>query len=239
MIDYNSEDDDQEGIPLHHQRAFGAGVKRKRIEFVRQSDPTENLTATTSSPKESVGDLYLSIVGLSKKPKPGEEVVEGCTPSADSHVASGLLAASAPALLGAKTSICAICNYSTAGQTADQHASSLAHQLSQPHSHPPSNIDRASVGYTYMSSYGYDADARVGLGASGLGRLHPVRAVDREAKDKLGIGAIKEEKVKVKKETLDAGKVRKMETQNKKKEKRMRDLMYGNDEVNKYLGLEL
>lgn len=233
MNNYTSEDDDHEDIPLHRQRAFGAGIKRKRIEFVRQSEPSGNVTATLSAPKSSVGDLYLSIVGLSKKPKLNDEVIKGSTSQAAAS------AATAPALSGAHPTICPTCNFPTTGQTPDQHAASLAHQFSLPHSHPPSAIDRASIGYKYMNAYGYDADARRGLGASGSGRLHPVRAVDREAKDKLGIGAVKEEKVKVKRETLDAGKVRKMDAEKRNREKKMRDLVYGNDEVNKYLGLEL
>jgi len=139
-----------------------------------------------------------------------------------------------------KSTICPTCNQSVDPNDPTAHSTTLHHQLSLPHSHPPSALNRTSMGYTYLSSYGFDVDARLGLGASGSGRLHPVRASNRADKDKLGIGATKEEKTeRIRREGLDAGEAKKMEEGKKKKEQRMRDLVYGSDEVNKYLGIEL
>jgi hypothetical protein len=72
--DVNYEDEDY-FIPLEDQRVFGAGIKRKRIPFVRPAyeDSTFKLTSASSrdssatqSRATSVADQYLSIV-LSKK----------------------------------------------------------------------------------------------------------------------------------------------------------------------------
>ncbi|KAL1962889.1 hypothetical protein VTN77DRAFT_9067 [Rasamsonia byssochlamydoides] len=65
-------DDEDYFLPLEDQRVFGAGIKRKRVPFVRPSDhatlstTTEQSTTTTarqtSEPAPSVADRYLSIV---------------------------------------------------------------------------------------------------------------------------------------------------------------------------------
>ena len=54
--------DDKDSTPLEAQRVFGAGLKRKRIDFV----PAESLSSTDVAPQpntsSSIGDRYLSIV---------------------------------------------------------------------------------------------------------------------------------------------------------------------------------
>lgn len=72
MSQSNYEDEDY-FIPLEDQRVFGAGIKRKRVPFVRASDDLQ----TTSAPPvnqsvRSVADIYSSIV-LSKRSKKGTE----------------------------------------------------------------------------------------------------------------------------------------------------------------------
>ena len=267
-------DDEYDEIPLHRLRPFGAGIKRKRIEFVPQSSATESTLTASPAAKASLGDVYLSIVLPKKKQAVAvqEEADRGAVITKgdveDSHGATtdrpGLPAkvrivpappAPAPAVLSVdassgpsshasdpntKSTICPTCNQSVDPNDPTAHSTTLHHQLSLPHSHPPSALNRTSMGYTYLSSYGFDVDARLGLGASGSGRLHPVRASNRADKDKLGIGATKEEKTeRIRREGLDAGEAKKMEEGKKKKEQRMRDLVYGSDEVNKYLGIEL
>jgi hypothetical protein len=256
---YDQDDDDDE-IPLHRLRPFGAGIKRKRIEFVPQSSATESVL-TVPAAKASLGDLYLSIVlPKNKQVVAVQDVVQDVLEKADNRpdtsaavknaeeiaIAPAVqpvdetLASSSTAEPHSSTTICPTCNQPIDPADPTLHSKTLAHQLSLPHSHPPSALNRTSMGYTYLSSYGFDVDARLGLGASGSGRLHPVRASNRADKDKLGIGATKEEKAeRIRREGLDAGGVRKEEEGKRKRDQRMRDLVYGSDEVNKYLGVEL
>jgi G-patch domain len=64
--DYEDED---YFIPLEDQRVFGAGIKRKRVPFVRASDDLQTTSAPPSNePATSVADQYLAIV-MSKKHK--------------------------------------------------------------------------------------------------------------------------------------------------------------------------
>ena len=39
-----ADQDEQDDIPLHHKRAFGSGLKRKKVEFVRAQDPDDYIT---------------------------------------------------------------------------------------------------------------------------------------------------------------------------------------------------
>lgn len=64
-------DDEDYFVPLEDQRVFGAGIKRKRVPFVRASDDlvtTATPAPTSNTPARSVADIYSSIV-LSKKLK--------------------------------------------------------------------------------------------------------------------------------------------------------------------------
>ena len=251
------DDDEYDETPLHRLRPFGAGIKRKRIEFVPQSSATES-ALTAPATKASLSDLYLSIVLPKKKHAVAvQEDVEATKDKSDRRLdhAAEVNIAPIQALLPTEEDLappspaaeprlssttCPDCNQPIDPSDPTPHSTTLHHQLSLPHSHPPSALNRTSMGYTYLSSYGFDVDARLGLGASGSGRLHPVRASNRADKDKLGIGATKEEKAeRIRREGLDAGGVRKEEESKKKREQRMRDLVYGSDEVNKYLGVEL
>lgn len=96
-----------------------------------------------------------------------------------------------------------------------------------------------------MKKQGYDVDARVGLGANGQGILFPI--VPKEKKDKLGLGADRQDYKKkkvfggasaadVRQGMLDAGKVRKLAKIDKRKHEKLQRMFYGNDEVEKYLG---
>ncbi|KAL1977387.1 hypothetical protein VTN31DRAFT_246 [Thermomyces dupontii] len=72
-----NDQDDEYFVPSADQRVFGAGIKRKRVAFVRpSSDATLTTTATSSneseeasSPGSRVADQYLAIVMGKKKKK--------------------------------------------------------------------------------------------------------------------------------------------------------------------------
>ncbi|OKL61312.1 hypothetical protein UA08_03556 [Talaromyces atroroseus] len=62
-------EDEDYFVPLEDQRVFGAGIKRKRVPFVRASDDLRTTSAPPSNePVTSVADQYLAIV-MSKKHK--------------------------------------------------------------------------------------------------------------------------------------------------------------------------
>lgn len=58
--------------------------------------------------------------------------------------------------------------------------------MSLPRTHTPSSIDRSRMGLKYMEKYGFDVDARRGLGATGEGILHPI--IPKEKRDNYGLG---------------------------------------------------
>ncbi|KAF5722780.1 G-patch domain-containing protein [Fusarium mundagurra] len=163
--DASDESHDEEDIPLHYKRAFGAGLKRQRVEFVPAQDPDAGTTTTITPAKStdtSIGDLYASIVlkpAKDKDTKASEEEPEEICPDCKLPISS----------------------------TSQPHEASFAHQVSLTHSHPPSALDRSRMGLKALKSQGWDPDARRGLGREGEGMRYPIKVVAKE--DTLGIGA--------------------------------------------------
>ena len=227
MASQDASDDDD--VPLHHRKAFGSGIRRQKVTFVRASSPGLDTTsqAVATSNNSSVGDLYLSLV-LPSEPstEPGSE---GNTPKD-------------------RDLVCEVCkmplrktpgNEAPAEPPTRKHEASLVHQVCLTHSHPPSAIDRTRRGLAVLESYGWDPDSRQGLGSTGQGIQHPIKAVPKE--DTLGLGLVvpKEFRDKVKKkkpQKLDAKQCRKMADEDKRKSDRLRRHFYGNDALDKYLG---
>lgn len=93
------------------------------------------------------------------------------------------------------------------------------------------------MGLNYLEAYGWDPDARAGLGAAQQGIQFPLKPKAKE--DTLGIGVVvpkdlpKKEK---KPQKLDAGRVRKMAQEDKKRTARIQRQFYGNSDLEKYLG---
>ncbi|EED22135.1 G-patch domain protein, putative [Talaromyces stipitatus ATCC 10500] len=82
-------DDEDYFVPLEDQRIFGAGIKRKRVPFVRASDDLHATTTTAplnNKSARSVADIYSAIV-LSKKHKKdtNNENIQEKTPVAESE----------------------------------------------------------------------------------------------------------------------------------------------------------
>ena len=120
-------------------------------------------------------------------------------------------------------------------QDATSYEPGISNQLCARHSHPPSSIDRRRKGLAILQKYGWDPDAGRGLGASESGRLHPIKA--KLKNDSTGIGAKHEApNLKPKEQKLDAGKVVKREKEERKKTERWREIFYGRDDLEKYLG---
>ncbi|PFH63410.1 hypothetical protein XA68_10063 [Ophiocordyceps unilateralis] len=159
--DKNDEEEvDDEDIPLHRKKPFGAGLKRKRVEFVPATEADGDAVATTTT-ASSAADLYASVVLGGREPErlsTSEKQPEMCV-------------------------VCSI-PITTSSQ---QHALSLAHQVSLVHTHPPSALDRSRMGLRTLQSHGWDPDARRGLGLHGEGARFPLKTKAKH--DNRGVGA--------------------------------------------------
>lgn len=182
-----SDHEEHDDIPLHHKRAFGAGLKRKKVEFVRAQDPDDYISTLPSTrPTNSVvGDLYASIVlGSSSSNSSVPDRTKAISTDAENGRAESTSdhpSAQQP------VATCPVCSLAIT-TTVEAHEASLAHQVSLEHSHPPSALDRSRMGLRALASQGWDPDARVGLGrAGGEGARYPIRVTPKE--DVLGVGA--------------------------------------------------
>ncbi|PNS18440.1 hypothetical protein CAC42_6257 [Sphaceloma murrayae] len=226
-------DDDEYEVPLKDQRFFGAGIKRKRVPFVPSSDSTLATTSTTSpSTGEGVRNAYLDIVLRRRQSASNEKFTSNSEGEKQLNESRNV-------------KVCSICRLPISMiEGGKRHEATIAHQICLPHSHPPSAVDRQRKGLTILEGHGWDPDQRQGLGVTGEGRLHPVRA--QEKLDRLGLGHNKDDseikssrtlqQVKPAVQKLDAGKVRLLESESKRKDKQMRDLFYRDEDVERYLG---
>ncbi|KAK5660263.1 hypothetical protein OQA88_12802 [Cercophora sp. LCS_1] len=230
-------EDDYSDTPLQHLRPFGSGLHKKKIAFVPASnlDATSTLTAPNNKP-EDISQIYLNLVLPSgpQKPKP-------------------------PPASPSQPQICEICNLPlsplppnapetksdtkpdttiTSHTHTHTHSQTIAHQLSLPHSHPPSALDRSRMGLSYLSTHGWDPDSRKGLGSLQQGIQYPIKA--KAKNDTLGIGITIPKNLpppKPKERLLDAGKVRKQAERERRKAERLRKELFGRgDDLEKYLG---
>ncbi|OAP62712.1 hypothetical protein AYL99_01939 [Fonsecaea erecta] len=216
-------------LPPQDQRVFGAGIRRKKINFVPASSSDTQLPSSTPSTSTSAASRYLAIV----LPHAGD------TRSKDAEAD----------LSPEPQALCAVCNQpisSTEDALSTNHETSIAHQVCLKHSHPPSDLDRDRVGLRYLSSYGWDPDSRRGLGAREEGIRVPIKT--KEKNDTAGLReTIDEDEVTVAKKKhnakkkedkivkLDAKQVRIMDHEAKKRAEKLRQLFYGPD-LKKYLG---
>lgn len=153
---------DESDVPLHHKTPFGAGLKHRRVEFVRATEREPGSEAQDEEERgRAASDLYASIfLG-----GPSE---------------AGAAAAAGAAAKEPDGEMCAVCALPVT-PLLRQHEASLAH------SHPPAALDRARMGLRTLQAQGWDPDARRGLGAAGQGERVPVKA--RAKHDLLSVGA--------------------------------------------------
>ena len=222
-----NDSDDEYTVPLAYPAPYGAGLKKKGIKFV-----SAGTLATSSNTQAQSGDdianSYLALV-LDRPLVP---------PSAVSK--SDLQDVQTQEEPMAK---CQTCNLPLNDAEGVEHHTSLAHQVSLAHIHPPSSIDRTRKGFAYLKEQGWDPDSRRGLGLQDEGILRPVQAVEK--KDKAGIGDRSRSstpgkgavaKVQKGQQGLDPKALRKLEQQRDKRGKRLHEMFYMDDEVAKYLG---
>jgi len=241
------DDDDEYEIPLRDQRYFGAGLKRKRVRFVpstEQNQPLGSVSLPTTPRSSSAADRYLSIVlgqsntaeRASSAPAAEQVTVVPIQAKEPGATENDATFEDTEPLHNAGALYCDLCRRSIAADvTKAAHERSIAHQISLQHSYPPSHVDRERKGLAVLQDHGWDPDSRLGLGAKGEGILQPIKAVDNP--NKAGVGArLAPAKLKEKPVKLDAGRVRRLEQEGKKKAERLRNSFYMSDDVQKYLG---
>ncbi|KAL8649281.1 MAG: hypothetical protein Q9226_005644, partial [Calogaya cf. arnoldii] len=226
----SSGDESEYFIPLKDQSVFGAGIRRKKIDFVPSNGDDQHLASASTT--QGAGNRYLSIVLNRPNSHNGTET-DKRQDFADLPTTSA--------------SICEICRLPIGSKDVEaevrsskSHETSLAHQICLQHSHPPSHLDRSRQGLRYLSSYGWDPDARLGLGATGTGIRIPIKPKPKN--NTMGLGLVvaplstanKVSKPAVKK--LDAKKTRKAEESSKREREKLRNMFYERDDVERYLG---
>jgi hypothetical protein len=196
------------------------------LDFREKEPKTHGFRRPITFVKEQSGGLLLD---TSIKPSIGTDYLSLVLPKTSSNDTK-----SGPA-------ICAVCKLPLVdedGKVSKAHEASLAHQVCVAHKHPPSALDRSRKGLTYLQSYGWDPDARRGLGAAGEGMLHPISV--KEKKGKAGIGSAVPKPSKraeqPKEKLLNAKQIRRQGVEDRKKREKLERMLFSNDELDKYLG---
>ncbi|KAL7942593.1 hypothetical protein V8C42DRAFT_354722 [Trichoderma barbatum] len=222
------DDSDDEDIPLHHKRPFGAGLKRKKVEFVKATDAdASNTIKNLGKQSASIGDVYANIV-LGSSSRGSSSKPEATSDEKDDQKEDSVEKESE-----SEPPTCPICSLPIT-TTLQQHEASLAHQVSLEHSHPPSALDRSRMGLRALESQGWDPDSRLGLGRDGEGTRFPIKVARKE--DTLGIGARTQPKeVKEKPRPLTGKEMRALADKERRKGERLQAEIYGRLDVEKYL----
>ncbi|KAJ4990028.1 g-patch domain-containing protein [Stagonosporopsis vannaccii] len=210
------DDADISTAPFTSHSAYSRGLWKEPIAFVPAAPEAQPAPSNTTD-GQSIAQKYLAIMFPNGQP----------TPAPDSYP------------------LCGICGDPVKEADHRVHFLSAAHQSALPRAPIPSAIDRTRMGLKYMQSYGWDVDARVGLGVRGEGMLFPL--VPKEKRDKLGLGIDKKAEERRKRLVngrgvaksgeirLDAGKMQTLAKVEKRKHEKLQKMFYGNDEVEKYL----
>lgn len=221
--------------PPATRREADPGTKRKRTEFVTATQDSAGIR-TQLTPSTAAGDRYLSIAmknsTSARDTSTTEAYVTHITPQSPTKQQEE-----------PRHILCDICKLpvgisaDASNATTHSHEASIAHMVCLEHSHPPSSLDRSRIGLKYLSSYGWDPDSRLDLGASGEGIRAPIKV--KITNDTVGLGVRLKEDFKVpgkKKETLDAKQARRKDLEDKRKREKLQEIFYNNDDVAKYLG---
>ena len=206
-------------------KIFGAGMERKHIAFVPESQHSERKEAAKP---DNLGDRYLSIVL-------GKEIASS-TSNTTLQSENGRDSSQA-----SENATCAICGgLVDADESAEDattlHDLSVAHQSCLEHSYPPSHLDHRRQGVRYLKAHGWDINGRKGLGVNETGRLAPVKARTKNDTVGLGMNVPLKREVVDKPRLLDAGNIRKMDDADRYKHQKLQRLFYQSDDVSRYLG---
>ena len=178
--------DEKDFSPREQQRIFGAGIKRRRIDFVPATiAPTPAIKSAARTTLSISPGGYLNIV---LKNSTSREV-HNCTSNKVPHP-ERIATRRRVDVRGALCGICDLpidlpCDATSTAST--NHESTIAHMVCLTHSHPPSHLDRNRQGLKVLSSFGWDPDSRQGLGATGKGIRALIKA--KVKNDSVGLGA--------------------------------------------------
>jgi len=220
--------DDEYEVPLRDQRYFGSGLKRKRVKFVPSVSTTESAQSAGPASSVSVADRYRAAVLKQNVADASGNAAPDLKPKLGLPLAETAVNESAPE--------CEVCHRPIrSNDSTVAHHSSIAHQICLQHSYPPSHLDRGRKGLALLESQGWDPDSRQGLGSRGDGMRYPIKATENPKRVGLGmrLAPLKAVEKPVK---LDAGKVRMMEKEGKKKADRLRESFHRSEDVVRYLG---
>lgn len=236
------DEEDEYFIPLQDQRVFGAGIKRKRVAFIPPASTSNPLLPSTSP---NVGDRYLSIVFPSNEKTLDHDNKANLAISENPRSSSTSVAGIDSPETGRSVSNCQVCNLpiedaEPTDVSSKPHQALIAHQVCLPYSPPPSHLDRNRKGFKYLSSYGWDPDSRLGLGAAGEGIRAPIKVKIKN--DTVGLGVKQLDPGSIAKrpptnvQKLDAKQVRHQELGARNRGERLQEMFYRHDDVERYLG---
>lgn len=236
------DEEDEYLVPLQDQRVFGAGIKRKRVAFIPPASSLNPLLPATSA---NVGDRYLSIVFPSKEATLSNDTEAKLAIHEVSSSSSNSVIGRDSQETCRSGSNCQVCNLpiqdaESTSVSSKPHQALIAHQVCLPHSPPPSHLDRNRKGLKYLSSYGWDPDSMLGLGAAGEGIRAPIKVKIKNDTVGLGVKQLKPGNVAKRPPTnvqkLDAKQVRNQELGASKRGARLQEMFYRHDDVERYLG---
>ena len=181
-------DDDEEYAgpeDWRRHKPYGAGILRKRINFVKAASAPAASATTSTTTSTDVSSFYLNLVLKGSKTTPGTlALATGATATTTATRAGdteGVEVDTHP------LPMCDICSLPMYDSETHQHT--LAHQSSLPHSELPHHLDRSSQGLKYLVSRGWDPDKKVGLGKKGAeGDSVPIAVKLKPKHDTVGLG---------------------------------------------------
>ena len=195
-------------------KPYGAGISRKRINFVKAgSAPAIPATTTSTATSTDVSSFYLNLVLKGSRATPGAPAsATGATPTMAGDAEGIELTTSAERkereVVVAKDThplpTCDICFLPIHHPETHQHT--LVHQSSLPHSELPHHFDRSSQGLKYLVSQGWDPDKKVGLGKEGAeGDRVPMAVKLKPKHDTVGLGVKVKDRDRDKRKMKDSG----------------------------------
>jgi len=199
-------------------KPYGAGISRKRINFVKAGSASVAPAATTATTTSTdVSSFYLNLVLKGPKATPGTPALAtGATPTTTAGDVERVESTASTVREEEdeeevvvtrdtyRLPVCDICSLPIHNPETHQHT--LAHQSSLPHSELPHHLDRSSQGLKYLVSRGWDPDKKVGLGKEGAeGDRVPMAVKLKPKHDTVGLGVKVKDRGKGKRKTKGSG----------------------------------
>ncbi|KAJ5558262.1 hypothetical protein N7535_008476 [Penicillium sp. DV-2018c] len=251
-------DDEDYYLPPEQVRPFTSGVRRKRVQFVRSSDLDTTTTATpsettTTNTKYQYSTKYTNpstAIAITTTNPPTIRATSRYQPRNRNHPTTRTLLLLLEDMRNLQSPPRPNANHPKHRLTnkSKSKSKSKSTQTQTPPSPrsipspptlpnplpPPSHLDRTRAGLRYLSTYGWDPDSRLGLGAAGReGIREPIKP--RVKHDTAGLGTgldedgdrVRSDRIPVpakvqKKKQLNAKQVRKSVIEERRRAERLR-----------------